>query len=74
MRYYSTCTSASTGQVLVTLNINRTNTILIQGVLTTSQISNFVTNELTFKGNNDISFQFLVYYYLVLMLLTLSLF
>lgn len=52
-----TCVSTPTGVLLLTVNINQTSDILIKGVLTTPDITDYVTNTLTFKGTGDIAFQ-----------------
>ncbi len=51
------CVSTSTGSLLLTVNINQTSDVLVQGVLTTPQVLNFVTDSIQFKGTGDISFQ-----------------
>ena len=52
------CVSSSTGTLLLTININQTSDLLIQGTLTTPSVIDFVVESLTFKGNGNIANQF----------------
>ncbi len=52
------CISSSTGSILLTVDINQSSDIRMQGVLTTPTVTDYVTDTLTFKGFGNIAFEF----------------
>ncbi len=51
------CVSTSTGTILLTVDVNQTSNILIQGILTTSEVIDYVTDSITIQGTGNLAGQ-----------------